>query len=165
MEYELKLNNKQLFEFYTTNQLDFLTMNIFLMNLLQNDTQLHLGLDKKLDDLKAILTANQQTQSVINSSVTEIVKKFDNASSKGNMSEHITYNILVSLFPCAQIDHVGNEIKESGDIIFQRTGKPKILIETLEELKWHACHFDSQGYDRRSCQSHAFGVPIKIFVG
>ena len=132
MDYELKLNNKQLFEFYTTNRLDFLTMNIFLMNLLLNDSQLHLGLDKKLDELKAILTANQQAQSLINSNVTEIVKKFDNASSKGNMSEHITYNILVSLFPCAQIDHVGNEIKESGDIIFQRNGKPKILIENKD---------------------------------
>ena len=31
-------------------------------------------------------------------------------------------------------------------------------------VKWHACHFDYQGYDRRSCQSHAIsfakGVPI-----
>ena len=132
MDHELKINNKQLFDFYTNNNLDFLTMNIFLMNLLKNEPQLHRDLDKKLDDIKEIVTMNQYAQSLINSSVVEIVKKFDNASSKGHISEHITYNILVSLFPCAQIDHVGNDIKESGDIIFQRTNKPKILIENKD---------------------------------
>ena len=66
MDHELKINNKQLFDFYTNNNLDFLTMNIFLMNLLKNEPQLHRDLDKKLDDIKEIVTMNQYAQSLIN---------------------------------------------------------------------------------------------------
>ena len=36
------------------------------------------------------------------------------------------------MYPCAQIDHVGNEQKETGDIILIRSNKPKILIENKD---------------------------------
>lgn len=40
--------------------------------------------------------------------------------------------IFYPLYPCAQIEHVGNEQKESGDIMIIRNNKPKILIENKD---------------------------------
>ena len=47
------------------------------------------------------------------------------------MSENILVNILHSLYPTGQIDHVG-QTKETGDIILSRKDKPKILIENKD---------------------------------
>ena len=88
--------------------------------------------DKKLTDLCDTSAKHNTTQASLHTNVAEIIKKFEKASTKGNMSEHILHNILLALFPCAQIDHVGNEQKETGDIIFMRTNKPKVLIENKE---------------------------------
>ena len=88
--------------------------------------------ERKMNDFKETLLLNNLSQKTLQDNVSEILKKFENGSSKGNISEHITYNILLSLFPCAQIDHVGNEHKESGDIILIRNNKPKILIENKD---------------------------------
>jgi hypothetical protein len=85
-----------------------------------------------MNDFKETLLLNNLSQKTLQDNVSEILKKFENGSSKGNISEHITYNVLLSLFPCAQIDHVGNEQKESGDIILIRNNKPKILIENKD---------------------------------
>ena len=56
------------------------------------------------------------------------MKKFENSSSKGIISENITYNLLRSIYAESQIQYVGN-IKESGDIFINRIDQPKILIE------------------------------------
>ena len=88
--------------------------------------------EKKMNEIKEISTLNQSSQQLLQSNVSEILKKFEKGSTKGNISEHITYNILLSLFPCATIDHVGNEQKETGDIILIRNNKPKILIENKD---------------------------------
>ena len=50
------------------------------------------------------------------------------SSVKVQCSENILFNILHSLYSCAQIDSVGDQ-KESGDIILTRKNKPTILIE------------------------------------
>ena len=61
-----------------------------------------------------------------------MLKKFEKGVGKGNVSENIVYNILLNLYPCAQVDYVGNEQKETGDIVLTRTNKPKILIENKD---------------------------------
>ena len=88
--------------------------------------------ERKMNEIKEISSLNQSSQQLLQSNVSEILKKFEKGSTKGNISEHITYNILLSLFPCATIDHVGNEQKETGDIILIRNNKPKILIENKD---------------------------------
>ena len=88
--------------------------------------------DKKINDIKQIFSENNSSQQMLQNSVGEMLKKFEKGVGKGNISEHVTYNILLSLFPCAQVDHVGNEQKETGDIILMRNNKPKILIENKD---------------------------------
>ena len=85
-----------------------------------------------MNEIKEISTLNNSANQTLQTNVTEMLKKFEKGSTKGNVSEHITYNILLSLFPCAQIDHVGNEQKETGDIVLVRNNKPKILIENKD---------------------------------
>ena len=87
--------------------------------------------DRKMNEIKEISSVNQSTQQVLQSNISEILKKFEKGSAKGNISEHITYNIILSLFPCATVDHVGGE-KETGDIMLIRNNKPKILIENKD---------------------------------
>lgn len=88
--------------------------------------------DKKINEIKQIFSENNSSQQILQNNVTEMLKKFEKGVGKGNISEHVTYNILLSLFPCAQVDHVGNEQKETGDIILIRNNKPKILIENKD---------------------------------
>jgi len=88
--------------------------------------------DKKINDIKEIFTENNSSQLILQNNISEVLKKFEKGSGKGNISEHVLYNILLSLFPCSQVDHVGNEQKETGDIILIRNNKPKILIENKD---------------------------------
>lgn len=88
--------------------------------------------ERKMNEIKEIANVNQTSQQLLQTNITEVLKKFENGSTKGNMSEHILYNILLSLFPCATIDHVGNELKETGDIVLIRNNKPKLLIENKD---------------------------------
>ena len=85
-------------------------------------------LDSKLSDIKDISKSNNSSQNVLQNNITELLKKMENSSSKGKISENILYNILLSLYPTAQIDFVGTT-KETGDIILHRKGKPNILFE------------------------------------
>ena len=88
--------------------------------------------ERKLNELKELNSLNQNSQSVLQNNISEILKKFEKSTTKGNISENIVYNILLSLFPCADIEYVGNEQKETGDIILTRKDKPKILIENKD---------------------------------
>ena len=81
-------------------------------------------MDKSFNELKILNDSNK----IINEKVTEVLKKFENSSSKGIISENITYNLLRSIYAESQIQYVGN-VKESGDIFINRTDKTKILIE------------------------------------
>jgi len=84
--------------------------------------------ESQLNYLKELSSANQNITSSLNNSVSELLKKMENSSSKGKLSENIVFKILHSLYPCSQIDSVGTT-KETGDIILTRNNKPKILIE------------------------------------
>lgn len=104
--------------------------------------------DNKIDEIKQTFTENNHSQQFLQNSVTEMLKKFEKGIGKGTASEHITYNILLTLFPCAQIDHVGGEIKETGDIILIRNNKPKILIENKDHTSCNVPKIDVEKFIR-----------------
>ena len=66
-----------------------------------------------------------------NNKVGEVLKKFENSSLKGAISEQITYNLIRTMYAENQIQYVGST-KESGDIIITRNEQPKILIENKD---------------------------------
>jgi len=84
--------------------------------------------DANLGIIKELSSSNQQISSSLTSSVSEMLKKMENSSSKGKISENILFGALHSLYPCAQIDSVGTT-KETGDIMLSRKDKPRILVE------------------------------------
>ena len=84
--------------------------------------------DANLGAIKELSSANQQITCALTHSVSEMLKKMENSSSKGKISENILFGALHHLYPCAQIDPVGTT-KETGDIILSRKDKPRILVE------------------------------------
>jgi hypothetical protein len=106
---------------------------------------------RKIEDLHKNITDNNNNNIKLQQNVTEMLKKFEKGSGKGNVSENVLYNILLSLFPCAQIDYVGNEFKETGDIILIRNNKPKILIENKDH---DTCNVPKHDIDKfiRDCE-------------
>jgi len=104
-----------------------------------------------MDELYKNINDNHNNNILLQQRVTDMLKKFEKGSGKGNVSENVLYNILLSLFPCAQIDYVGNEIKETGDIILIRNNKPKILIENKDH---DACNVPKHDVDKfiRDCE-------------
>ena len=85
-------------------------------------------LENRLSEIKDISSTNSATQSQLHSNMGDILRKMENSSSKGKLSENILFNILHTLYPTAQIDSVGS-IKETGDVILIRKDKPTILFE------------------------------------
>lgn len=115
-------------------------------------------IDQKLNNTHKSIQDVQQTvqhqhfeTDKLQKSVYDMLKKFEKGSGKGNVSENVVYNILLSLFPCAQIDYVGNEMKETGDIVLIRTNKPKILIENKDH---DTCNVPKADIDKfiRDCE-------------
>lgn len=80
------------------------------------------------DSIRSLVTSQNSTTSSLNDAVLSVLRKMENSSEKGKFSENILLNILQPLYPCSQIDHVGQQ-KETGDIMLTRNNKPKILIE------------------------------------
>jgi hypothetical protein len=166
--------NFKLLQLYLSNEtskllnssLDKKTIDDFLQNIYSSLGQTHSTLttlisssenriemklsdnDKKLNDIKQIFSENNSSQQLLHNSVHEMLKKFEKGSGKGNISEHVLYNILLSIFPCAQIDHVGNEQKETGDIILIRNNKPKILIENKDHDSKNVPKFEVEKFIR-----------------
>lgn len=104
--------------------------------------------ERKLNEIKEISTLNNSTQQSLYTNVSEMLKKFEKGITKGTVSEHIVYNILLSLYPCAQLDHVGGEQKETGDIILIRNDKPKILIENKDHTSMNVPKIDVEKFIR-----------------
>ena len=85
-------------------------------------------ISNKLTEIKDASVINNSSQTSLCTNVNDLLKKMENSSSKGKLSENILFNVLHSLHPTAQIESVGN-IKETGDIIMRRRDKPVILFE------------------------------------
>jgi hypothetical protein len=104
--------------------------------------------ERKLNEIKEISTLNNSTQQSLYTNVSEMLKKFEKGITKGTVSENIVYNILLSLYPCAQLDHVGGEQKETGDIMLIRNNKPKILIENKDHISMNVPKMDVEKFIR-----------------
>ena len=85
-------------------------------------------LDGRLSEIKNISSTNNSTQDILCTNINDLLKKMENSSSKGKISENLLFNVLHSLYPTAQIEFVGTT-KETGDIILKRRDKPIILFE------------------------------------
>jgi hypothetical protein len=106
---------------------------------------------QNFSQIREISTVNNSSQSQFQNSVAELLKKMENSSSKGKISENILYNIITPLYPTAEILSVGTT-KETGDIMIHRKDKPTILLEnknydrnvTTEEVKKFLRDIDTQ---------------------
>jgi len=111
--------------------------------------------EKRLGELKELTGMNIQSQQTIQTNVSEMLKKFEKGVGKGSISEHVLYNILLALYPCAsELDKVSDEQKETGDIMFQsRSDKPRILIENKDH---ESTNVPKQDVDKflRDCNKH-----------
>ena len=88
---------------------------------------------KKMVDSNKDVTLSQfssisSSQIALQSEVKDVLKRMENSSSKGKMSENIVLNILRGLFPSAEVEYVGSQ-KESGDIMIHRKDRQRILVE------------------------------------
>jgi len=81
-----------------------------------------------INELREITSTNSLTQANLHNNLTDFLKKLENSSSKGRISENILFNVLQNLYPIAQLDYVGTT-KESGDMILTRKNKPVVLFE------------------------------------
>jgi hypothetical protein len=84
--------------------------------------------DSNKDATLTQLSFISSSQNTLQGEVKEVLKKMENSSSKGKMSENIVLNILRGLFPSAEIEYVGSQ-KESGDIMIHRKDRQRILVE------------------------------------
>lgn len=97
-----------------------------LLNSLIESTEKRL--DSRLSEIKDLSSTNNSSQVSLCDNINDLLKKMENSSSKGRISENILFNVLHSLYPTAQIDSVGTT-KETGDIILKRKDKPAIVFE------------------------------------
>lgn len=84
--------------------------------------------NKKIEEIKDISISNSSIQTQLHTNVGELLRKMENSSAKGRVSENILTNVLQMLYPIAQIEYVGTT-KESGDILLTRKNKSCILFE------------------------------------
>lgn len=88
-------------------------------------------LESKISGLKETTNANREIINCQNDTLNSFLKRFENSSKKGKISENFLNNVLAEVYPLAEIQDVG-KTKETGDIMFLRKSKPTILIENKE---------------------------------
>ena len=114
----------------TISQTNHTITNLISQSHSRFDTKLQTN-ERLINEMQNVVLEQNQSYKQLQSGVSDILKKFEKGSTKGNISEQIIYNIILSLYPTAQIDYVGEQ-KETGDIILIRQNKPKILIENKD---------------------------------
>jgi hypothetical protein len=87
--------------------------------------------DNKFFNINEISRSNKEILSNQNDKLNNLLSKFENSSSKGQISENFILNILKSMYPNAEINLVA-QTKETCDIMLIRNGKPKILVENKD---------------------------------
>ena len=80
------------------------------------------------EEVRGMAASGAAEQAATRGSVSELLRKFENSSSKGRMSENLLMGALQRLYPSAQLEYVG-ATKECGDIVLSRRGKSTILFE------------------------------------
>lgn len=74
------------------------------------------------------LSKQNYDQEAMHGQIKELLRKMDNSSSKGKVSETVLGHVIHHLYPMGEVKVVGT-IKESGDILMLREGFPTILFE------------------------------------
>ncbi len=85
-------------------------------------------LENKMDKISKDTCLGNQTTNSLNTSISDLLKKFENSNRKGAISENLTFSVLSDLYPSAEIENVG-QTKETGDLMLMRHNKPTILVE------------------------------------
>lgn len=122
---------------------------------------------QKMQTMETRLRQAHENQERLQISVGDLLKKLENSSAKGKISENLLQGILHNTFPTAQIDFVGTT-KEMGDIIMTREGKPTILFENKnydknvvqEEVKKFLRDVEIQNCSGIMCAQH-YGIANK----
>lgn len=107
------------------------SQNLFSVALASTESRLATTIvsnNTRIDQIRNESNANMTLQKNVNTSIEELLRKMENSSIKGKISENLLTGVIERLFPIAEINCVGG-IKESGDLILVRVNKPKILFE------------------------------------
>ena len=104
------------------------TFNIFDKLINSTETRIQNSIELKLSSINTITN----TQNVISENINNLINKFHGSSTKGMFSEVSVVEGLTRIFPYGNIDHIGNKISNSGDIILTRKDHLPIMIENKE---------------------------------
>jgi hypothetical protein len=88
-------------------------------------------LEDKLEQVVSSAKTNMDKQVNLTENVSTLIKKMENSSFKGAISENLLYNVLVSLFSSAEIIYTNQEAHH-GDILLKRKNKNDILFENKD---------------------------------
>jgi hypothetical protein len=99
------------------------------INIIINDKIKYI--ENKMNDINEISIKNYQNQNQIYENVNTIVKKMENSSLKGAISENLLYNVIENIFSNAEII-LTNKEAHHGDIIIKRFNKQDILLENKD---------------------------------
>lgn len=155
--------DKQCMEDFRTNLAVKLTENQATLSTMIHSSEYRL--EQKISELREATSTNLSSQQTLQKNVSDILKKFENSSIKGNLSENIVTQLLVALFPSADIQHVGNEQKETGDILLMRTNKPLILIENKEHESRNVGRPEVEKFIRDCNQQNCCGIMMAQHKG
>ena len=73
--------------------------------------------ENKISGLKETTNANREIINCQNDTLNSLLKRFENSSKKGKISENLLSNVLAEVYPLAEIEDVG-KTKETGDMMF-----------------------------------------------
>ena len=85
-------------------------------------------IESKLTSINTITN----TQNIISENINHLINKFHGSSTKGMFSEVSVVEGLTRIYPYGNVDHVGNKVSGSGDIILTRKEHSPIMIENKE---------------------------------
>jgi len=89
------------------------------------------GLETKLEQMVESTKKNMDNQNNLSENVSTLIKKMENSSFKGAISENLLYNVLLNLFSNAEIIYTNQETHH-GDILLKRKNKNDILFENKD---------------------------------
>jgi hypothetical protein len=104
------------------------TFSVFDKLINSTEARIQNSIEMKLSSINTI----NNTQNIISENINNLINKFHGSSTKGMFSEVSVVEGLTRIFPYGNIDHIGNKINNSGDIILTRKDRSPIMIENKE---------------------------------
>jgi hypothetical protein len=90
-----------------------------------------IGIENKLNQVVEYYKKNMDNNVQLAENVAALVKKMENSSIKGGISENLLNNVLVNSFPNGELVNTSKETHH-GDILLKRTNKVDILFENKD---------------------------------